>query len=84
MIDRTSPEQVALQNTLKQVRQEAGFRQMDLANALGVSQSYIAKLELGECKLDLVQLREICNILGTNLDEFVRRFEGGIASNKES
>lgn len=64
-----------LQNLLRQVRLEAGLRQVDLAERLGQPQSLVSKYESGERRLDLLELREVCEAAGTSLEEFVRRFE---------
>ena len=48
---------------------------MELAERLGQSQSFVSKAEVGERRLDHVQLRTICAALGTTLPEFVDRLE---------
>ena len=53
-----------LLSLLKEVRVEAGFRQVDLARKLNVPQSRISKYELGERRIDLLELRDICAALG--------------------
>jgi len=68
-------EQERLQELLRQIRQDAGLRQSELAKRLKVSQSYVSKYEAGEKRLDLIELRRICQVVGISLDEFVRRFE---------
>jgi transcriptional regulator with XRE-family HTH domain len=60
---------------LKESRERAGITQVDLAKALGRSQSYVSKVERGDRRLDIVQLRTICQALGLTLTEFVRRLE---------
>lgn len=60
---------------LRQVRIEAGLRQEDLAKALGMPQSVVSKFESGERRLDLLELRDVCQALGISLVDFVRRFE---------
>jgi transcriptional regulator with XRE-family HTH domain len=55
-----------LRETLKNTRIEKGLRQVDLAEALGRSQSYVAKLESGEKTLDFVEVLEICKVLRLN------------------
>jgi len=55
---------------------DAGLRQADLAAKLKQSQSFVSKYESGERRLDLLELRQICNAIGLSLGEFVRRFEG--------
>jgi transcriptional regulator with XRE-family HTH domain len=51
------------------------MRQVDLAEALGEPQSYVSRYESGERRLDLLELREVCNALKLPIAEFVRRFE---------
>ena len=54
---------------------DAGLKQTDLAQQLGQSQSFVSKYESGERRLDLLELRQICEALGVSLLEFVRQFE---------
>jgi transcriptional regulator with XRE-family HTH domain len=61
---------------LRQVRIEAGLRQVDLAKKLRQPQSFISKYESGERRLDLLELHQVCNAVGISLREFVKRFEG--------
>ena len=61
---------------LRQVRVEAGLRQVDLAKKLRQPQSFVSKYESGERRLDLLELHQVCNAVGTSLEEFVKRFEG--------
>jgi len=68
-------QQERLHALLREVRLEAGLRQIDLANRLGQPQSFISKCESGERRLDLPELREVCKALGIPLKEFVQRFE---------
>lgn len=72
-------EQEKLQELLRQIRQEAGLRQSELAQRLKVSQSYVSKYEAGEKRLDLIELRRICQAVGISLNEFVKRFEDLLA-----
>ncbi len=72
-----SPEHQRLVALLRQLREEAGFRQVEVAERLGRPQSFVSKYEAGERRLDLIELRFVCEALGTTLRELVRRFEGG-------
>ncbi|MCP4592394.1 MAG: helix-turn-helix transcriptional regulator [bacterium] len=72
-----TPTQEHLQALLRRIRVEAGLRQTDLAGRLGQPQSFVSKYESGERRLDLLELRHICETVGTSLEEFVRRLEGG-------
>ena len=60
---------------LYRLRMSSGLRQADLAEKLGVPQSFISKIESGERRTDLIELREICVALGSNLREFINEFE---------
>nr|WP_142080131.1 helix-turn-helix transcriptional regulator [Roseinatronobacter monicus] len=44
-----------LNSELKRVRQEAGMTQTALADKLGVAQSYVAKVENAERRLDVIE-----------------------------
>jgi transcriptional regulator with XRE-family HTH domain len=63
-------------------RTKAGVLQTDLARKLKVHQSYISKIETGQRKVDIFELREICSHLNTNLVEFVKALERRIKSGK--
>jgi len=63
---------------LYRLRMGAGLRQADLAEKLGVPQSFISKIESGERRTDLIELREICIALGSNLIEFINEFEKAV------
>jgi predicted transcriptional regulator len=64
-----------LQALLKEVRMESGLRQSDLAERLGQPQSFVSKYESGERRLDILELRQVCQAVGVPLQEFVRRLE---------
>lgn len=70
-----TPEQEALQLVLRQLRLGAGLRQEDLAHLLKEPQSFVSKYESGERRLDLIELRQVCNAVGVTLLELVNRFE---------
>jgi len=68
-------QQQCLQALLRQVRQEAGMRQVDLATRLGQHQSYVSKYESGERRLDVLELRQVCQELGISLTDLILKFE---------
>ena len=70
-----SPEYRAVTALLSEFREKAGITQVDLANKLGVTQSYVSKVERGERLLDVIQLREFCKALDTDLIMFVKKLE---------
>jgi transcriptional regulator with XRE-family HTH domain len=60
---------------LRQLRTEAGLRQTDLAKNLKEPQSFVSKYESGEQGLDIFEVRDICEALGTSLSALMARFE---------
>jgi transcriptional regulator with XRE-family HTH domain len=62
---------------LRKIRVEAGLRQTDLARRLGKPQSFVSKYESGERRLDVLELRRICQVVGISLQDFVQRLEKG-------
>lgn len=67
---------------LKASRQRSGLTQVQLAEKLGLTQSYISKWEHGELRLDMIQLRKYCRALGIGLVEFVTEFESRLGGRK--
>lgn len=60
---------------VRQMRIDAGLRQADLAEKLGEPQSFVSRYESGERRLDVLELRQICRVLGVSLADFIQRFE---------
>lgn len=72
-----SREQRRLQTLLRQMRENAGLRQVDLAKRLKRPQSFISKYESGERRLDLIELVHVCKALDVDPVAFVRQFTRG-------
>jgi transcriptional regulator with XRE-family HTH domain len=73
-------EYAAVLRVLRETRQQAGVTQVALAEKIDETQSSVSKIERGEVRLDIVQLRTICNALGVSLSGFVRRLENELAN----
>lgn len=67
--------QEQLQLLLRQIRTEAGLTQTDVAQRLGQPQSFVSKYESGERRLDIIELREVCQAIGVPLMEFIRKLD---------
>lgn len=67
--------QKLLRELLRQVRSDAGLRQVDLAERINQPQSFVSKYESGERRLDVLELRQICSVMGISLGEFVHKLE---------
>jgi transcriptional regulator with XRE-family HTH domain len=57
---------------LKKARFEAGLKQEDVANILKKPQSYISKIERGERRLDVMELKKIADIYKKPLNYFIK------------
>lgn len=68
-------QQKALLSLLRQLRTEAGITQVELAKRLGKPQPFVSYYESGARRLDLLELRQICVVLGIPLVDLVKRFE---------
>jgi transcriptional regulator with XRE-family HTH domain len=69
-----SPEYARLIELLVAVRHAAGVRQQALAKKLGRPQSFIAKYEGGERRLDVVEFVAIAHALGADPIKLLRDF----------
>ena len=66
-----------LQRVLREARTDAGLTQEEVAVRLGFPQSFVSKYETGERRLNLGELRDICEVLGVSLLDVVRKIETG-------
>lgn len=62
-----------LVNQLKKARKFAGLDQKEVAKLLGRSQSYVSKIESGQRRIDIVQLKEFARIYKKDLDYFIKK-----------
>ena len=58
---------------LKRARQEAGLDQKKAGKIIGKTQSYISKIESGQIRIDVVQLKEFTKIYKKDLDFFIKK-----------
>ena len=79
MSPRANPDRDKLLKLLRAVRKEAGLTQAEVARKLRRPQSFVSKYEIGERRLDLIELREVCAAIRIPLQRFVRRFESRLA-----
>lgn len=69
-----TPEQQALQRLLAEVRVAAGLTQAQLASRLKRPQSFVAKYELGERRLDVIEFCAVARNLDQEPIALLRRF----------
>ena len=57
---------------LKKAREEVKLKQTEVAKKLSRPQSYISKIERGEPRIDIMELKKIADIYKKSLDYFVK------------
>lgn len=55
---------------LREERKRAGISQVELAELLGESQSFVSKVERLDRRLDIIELYEFCNAIGVDFSRF--------------
>ena len=60
----------SIHEKLRMMREKAGLRQEQIAGYLGVTQTFISKVETGERNLTVDQLESLMSLYGYNLDAF--------------
>lgn len=72
-----SAEYQQLCRLLREIRQEAGLTQVQVAERLGVPQSFVSKYESGERRLDVIELNHVTKSLGITLTNLLSKIELG-------
>ncbi len=57
---------------IKKAREVAGLKQNEVAKKLGKPQSYISKIESGERRIDIIELKQLSKIYKKSLNFFVK------------
>jgi ribosome-binding protein aMBF1 (putative translation factor) len=60
---------------LRELRQDAGLTQVQVAAELDVPQSFVSKYESGERRLDVIELRHVAQALGVSVRDVLERLE---------
>lgn len=68
-------QQALFLKTLREAREDMGLTQVELAKRLKRHQSFVSKSELGERRLDVIELRLVCKGIGITLADFIKRLE---------
>ncbi len=69
----TQPEDL-FRKLLKDLRQDKNLTQAQLADRLGLPQSYVSKYETGERRLDFVETFFVCKALGIGIEDLAKAF----------
>jgi len=65
-------EHMKIVKRLKEARLGAGLDQAVVAEKLGRTQSYVSKIESGQRRFDVLQLKEFAKIYSRSLDFFIK------------
>src|SRR3954454_5197179 len=73
-----TPEYREFLRLLRDKRRQAKVTQVELAERLGQTQSWVSKCERGERRLDIVDVRSFCLAIGVPFVDFVRDFDAAV------
>ena len=62
-----------LAQTVVELRAATGMNQRDLAALLGREQNYVARIETGQRRVDLIEWIQILRVLGVNPEQEIAR-----------
>jgi len=57
---------------LRKARLEIGLRQIDVAKKLRRTQSYVSRVEMGEQRLDILELKKFAGLYRKDLGYFIK------------
>jgi len=77
------PEHKALVDLLRKHRNAAGLTQVQCSKALNHPQSFMSDVESGTRRLDIVQLRDLCAVLGISLTQLVEELEIALTADRK-
>jgi len=77
-----SQDYAELLRLLLAARRKAKLTQIDMSNRLRITQPTISKIERGEIRLDIIQLRNWCRALGVNFADFVIAFDKAVGGGR--
>ena len=59
---------------LKEKREEKKMFQQEVADKVGIVQSYVSRIEKGERNIDFALGIKICAVVGGSVEEFINKF----------
>jgi len=57
---------------MKKARRESGLRQIDVAKKMKRPQSYISRVESGEYRLDILEVKRFAKLYKKSMDHFLK------------
>jgi transcriptional regulator with XRE-family HTH domain len=64
---------------LRAAREKSGLSQVELANRLNETQSWVSKCERGERRIDVIELRAFCEAMNVPFLEFCQKLDSELA-----
>lgn len=77
-----TPRQILLQSLLVEARKAKGLTQAELADSLGKPQSFVAKYENGERRIDVVEFVDITAVLDISTSDLLAKIEPAVAKTR--
>jgi transcriptional regulator with XRE-family HTH domain len=77
-------EYTTLRELIRELRLAQGVTQETLSEQLGRSQSYISDIERGVRRIDALELRDLCQLLDTDLPGFIGELEKRLSLGRRS
>lgn len=71
-----TPEYEYFRTLLVSAREKAGLTQAEVSARLGHPQSFVAKYEGGERRLDVVEFIQVCSALGVDPHALLKKLQG--------
>lgn len=71
-------EYITFLKCLIKARKDAGLTQVQMAEIIGQTQSFVSKCERGERRIDIVELRVFYKAMGIPIAKFVEKLEEAI------
>ncbi|MEK6746129.1 MAG: helix-turn-helix transcriptional regulator [Pseudomonadota bacterium] len=68
-----SDKSAQLQELLIKARINSGLTQKQLADKLGKPQSFVAKYEGGERRIDVIEFIEVCQLIGAKAQDIIKK-----------
>ena len=68
----TTKEYARFIDKLKKAREESGSRQIDIAKKLKRPQSYISRVESGEYRLDIMEVKRFAKLYKKDINYFLK------------
>lgn len=64
-----------VRDLLREKRIACGMTQVEVSRQIGRSQSFVSDVERGARRVDVLELRDMCNLFGVPLVRFCKEFE---------